>query len=85
MDESCEMKIEHRGGCSCGWRGPWRRTDADAKHDKHQHCAATGHRDPDPDTSDLMPHEAVRGAVLRPEYKGDHNEHPKVPSQIEPN
>lgn len=33
--------LDHRGGCSCGWLGPWRLTDAEAHEDMHEHHRQT--------------------------------------------
>lgn len=59
-----EPRIDSRGSCGCGWRGPWRTSVVDSHRDVQEHCAATGCvrgvdlTAPTPfDTSDLMPHE----------------------------
>ncbi|KKN47407.1 hypothetical protein LCGC14_0663200 [marine sediment metagenome] len=51
--------FSHRGSCGCGWRGPWRATDSDAKADVQKHCDETGCLDQSKpeDLGDLMPHE----------------------------
>lgn len=59
-------ELDHRGGCSCGWRGPWRLTNDDANLDVAEHYRQTGHQITDfqyrevkitPDDDDLMPFE----------------------------
>lgn len=56
------VKWTRRGSCSCGWRGPWREADTDARADTQKHCDES----PDcvfsdklaaQDGDDLMPHE----------------------------
>lgn len=34
-------ELDHRGGCSCGWQGPWRLTEAEAHADMHEHHRQT--------------------------------------------
>lgn len=50
---------DNRGACSCGWRGPWRTNDTDAKNDAREHCQAEGHTLLEGvfEDDDLMPHE----------------------------
>lgn len=40
--EKGEAVIQHRGECSCGWRGEARLVSSDAGLDVKRHCAETG-------------------------------------------
>lgn len=60
------MTYRYQGKCSCGWYGPWRNVDSDARTDITKHCKETGTCDP-PEANDesLMPHERLRGKVKK--------------------
>lgn len=53
-------QIDHRGACGCGWQGPWRTANSDAKADAKKHTEETGCTLAETsffNTDDLMPHE----------------------------